>query len=364
MSSSSFSTSSLSTTEYNNNNSNNNNNNNNSHFFTTEFVKLCKNHEFIPIIQPAKRRIIVLGDIHGDLQLMRKLLVIGKVVRFNGDDMEWIGGDTVVVQVGDQIDNCRPYSINSLECDKKGATLNDSDDDIAIMKLFTELHTMAAKYGGSVISLLGNHELMNAFGNLNYVSYAGRQNSKRTELFKPGNEMAVFMGCTRVSCIIIGSNLFVHAGMIDTILNKLGVKNQDDLVDVDSKVRLWLLGLINKEYVGHIVNSSDISMFWNRILGIIPHNISNENPECIKYISQVVKILKIDRILVGHTPQSFQNNHGISGICNNSLWRVDVGSSAAFHGFDQQYMTTGKINKHREPQVLEILNDTEFNILK
>lgn len=352
-------------------------------FISKDFVELCKNYDYIPTIQPKTRRIIVLGDIHGDIKLAYKLLKIGKVISVDSNkNIKWIGGDTVVVQVGDQIDRCRPYSINSLKCNMAGSTKDDEASDVKILELFTELHYKAKEHGGKVISLLGNHELMNSMGHMDYVSkmnldefdnYIDEKNptikfksgeDARLYAFKPGNKYAVFMGCTRVSCVIIGSNLFVHAGIIDTILDEMKVKKKNDLENIDITVRKWLLGLINKNYIEHIIKPSDKSMFWNRILGNIPYNVSNDNPECINYLKNVVKILTIGHIIIGHTPQSFIHGHGINGICDNKIWRVDNGSSAAFHGFDKIHSTTGKVDKNREPQVLEILEDTQFNVLK
>ena len=315
-------------------------------FITNDFVKLCKNYDYVPTIHPKTRRIIVLGDIHGDGKLAIDLLKIGKVISVDSDEnIEWIGGDTVVVQVGDQIDRCRPHSVNSLECNMFGSTIDDEASDIKIMKLFTELHYKAKEHGGKVISLLGNHELMNSLGYMDYVSkknfddfndYIDTNNptikfhsgeDARRHAFKPGNEMAIFMGCTRVSCLIIGSNLFVHAGIIDTILDEMKVKKKSDIENIDVTVRKWLLGLINKEYVKHIINSSDKSMFWTRVLGNIPYNISNDNPECDDHLKNVVNILQIGHIIIGHTPQSFLHGHGINGICDNKIWRVDNASS-------------------------------------
>ena len=66
--------------------------------------KYCKEFLDQPLasILPKVDRIIVIGDIHGDWQEMLNTLRIAGVI---GDDPEvWTGGDTVVVQVGDQID--------------------------------------------------------------------------------------------------------------------------------------------------------------------------------------------------------------------------------------------------------------------
>ena len=46
----------------------------------------------------------------------------------------------------------------------------------------------------------------------------------RAELFKPGNKMANFLACTRSMVLIIGSNIFVHAGLLPEIVNKYNIQ--------------------------------------------------------------------------------------------------------------------------------------------
>ena len=54
----------------------------------------------------------------------------------------------------------------------------------------------------------------------------------------------------------------------------------------------------------------------------------------------------------------------INATCNNKLWRVDNGSSGAFHHFDDQFKSYGKMDTLRRAQVLEILNDKDIKVLK
>ena len=95
------------------------------------------------------------------------------------------------------------------------------------------------------------------------------------------------LGCTRLSAIIIGSFLFVHAGIIPEFTKKLNIKSRKDLYKLNFAVRKWLLGLINKEYVSQIVGSFKYSLFWDRILGNIPPNINNNDQiiDCSKFAS-------------------------------------------------------------------------------
>ncbi|ARF09877.1 hypothetical protein Indivirus_4_49, partial [Indivirus ILV1] len=57
------------------------------------------------MILPKQERIIAIGDLHGDYNLTLEVLKLANVIDHNN---KWIGGNTYVVQIGDQLDNCRP----------------------------------------------------------------------------------------------------------------------------------------------------------------------------------------------------------------------------------------------------------------
>jgi len=334
------------------------------------FMKNCDNYEYIQTIFPARSRIIAIGDIHGDYKVAIKSLKLAKVI---DDNMNWIGNDTVVVQVGDQIDRCRPFQ---KKCIEPEATSGDEASDIKILKLFNELHKKAIKHGGAVISLLGNHELMNVMGNMNYVSYKGLEEFKnykdpkhpdmrfssdenaRAYAFKPGNEYAKLLGCSRLTSVVIGSFIFVHGGIVPEFMVKNDVRSGDDLYRINNNVRQWLLGQISVSNVSQIVNSFGYSMFWNRILGNIPKNEHPDYETCKKYLDPVLDTFKLKGMIIGHTPQYINNNAGINNTCGDKLWRTDIGMSKAFNIFGDE------MKELRDVQVLEILNDKEFNVLK
>jgi len=370
--------------------------------FQKIYKNKCAQYRYIPsIIQKKVNRVICLGDIHGDYELAIKMLTSAGLIRFKNNtnyyqkgglvesnyltnsltkstDVEWIGGETHVVQVGDQIDRCRPVA--GMSCDNPHTTDDDEGNDIRIMEMFNELDRQAQKVGGAVISLLGNHELMNSMGYLDYVSYEGLKefenyvdpNDKnirfksgydaRLHAFKPGNEYAVMMGCTRVPAVIIGSNLFVHAGIVDALINEIGLKGLDDLERINIWIRSWLLDELDYKYVENIINSSKHSMFWTRVLGRIPPGISMKNNACSKHITKILKIFKIGHLIIGHTPQSFLYSKDINSTCDDKVWRVDNGSSSAFNKYDPMKMQSGITSDSRRMQYLEILNDTQYNV--
>ena len=215
---------------------------------------------------------------------------------------------------------------------------------------------------------------MNAEGNMNYVSYENimkfhgdtieEKLDKRKEMFSPGGKYGIMLGCTRMSCVIIGSFLFVHGGIIPNFIEDTNIKTLDDLYKLNYIVRMWLLGEIEKKHIEKIINGSGESIFWNRILGELPSDLDSYNRKCIKYLDPVLRIYKIKNMIIGHTPQWFHNQSGITSTCGSKLWRIDIGSSKAFDKFDDKYHDTGVITNLREAQSLEILDDEVVKIIK
>lgn len=332
--------------------------------FNTLWNDKCKKYPKLPSVLPATHRIIVIGDIHGDFnELIRCLKIPGLVNEANN----WTGNDTVVVQCGDQIDSCR--SDNNTNCHLERQP-NDKAEDIKILKYLTNLHKQATKQGGAVYSLIGNHEMMNS-NDLRYVSYdnivsfsskdannkfiSGLENRKKD--FTPGNKLANFLACTRLMALVIGSNLFVHAGIVEEISKKYSIE------DLNMILSLYLFNeLDNQEYITDIFERPNISPLWTRVFGLANKNMNKE--KCAKLMDPLLKSYNVGKIYVGHTPQVLD---GISGMCpgddnNNRINLVDYGGSKAFDLFDSK---GDKKSESRKAQVLEILDDGEkINILK
>jgi len=361
-------------------------------FIKDIYPKKCVGYDYIPSIFPSVERIIVLGDIHGDYNLFIKLLTLSKVITLtkHKNYYKWIGKNTFVVQIGDQIDRCRPKI--GEKCEDDNVTFNDEASDIRILDLANRLHKQAIKDGGAVISLLGNHEIMNVKGNLKYVSRLGlkefenyvdpitKQTFKdgkegRQHAFLPGNEIGKLLGCSRLSSVIIGSHIFVHAGIVDGLITQMGIDEINDLEIINIAIRMWLLGMVKdetelKKFIEKITDGTETSgipnksIFWTRLLGKIPPNTKFSDPQCMNHVSNALNILKVGKMIIGHTPQSFMYSNGINNTCDETIWRVDNGSSKAFIGFDKNFTTNGKISEGRLPQVLEIINDKIYNIIK
>ena len=332
------------------------------------------------ILDPVDR-IIVIGDLHGDWDNTIKSLRIANLIDRNN---KWIGKNTVVVQVGDQIDRCR-----QLPCNKP--TNDDENSDVKILKFFTDLHEQALKEGGAIYSVIGNHEVMNCTGRMEYVSYQNYMNFEedpnnqeflkgmpkdlknmeaREWAFKPGNPMAEFIACTRKLALIIGDHLFVHAGIVPKIAKKypnisdlnmlLSLYLWDKLDDVHNYQDIFGTDIVKNETL--LTNSSKKKYFfknsplWNRQFG----NMKDNDTNCRNLLGPLKKIYKVNNMYVGHTPQM---NKGINSICNGKLWFTDIGVSKAFDIADMQVALNGKRSEVREASVLEILRDQEPKIL-
>lgn len=338
---------------------------NNENIYENEIKNECKEYEEfteLKTIMDKVHRIIALGDVHSDLNLVKKILKKANVI---DDNDNWCGKNTHVVQVGDQIDSYRPS--------KKKIKDDEIPNDINILIFFSELHKQAYKQGGAVISLLGNHELMNVLGDMRYVSHNNlscfdknknitKGTNERIKLFGVGNKYAKYMACTRFSAVIINDILFAHAGILPEFAKRLNMKSREDLEIFNNVIKMWLLGKIDTKKIKYMITDKK-SLFWNRIYGNIkPNDNSNDNSnDCATYFDPMTtQYLKIGYMIVGHSPQSIIHNSSINSTCNGKLWRVDSGSSYSFDNIID--------SNHRYPQALEIITDTlgnkTFSIIK
>jgi len=94
-------------------------------------------------------RVVAVGDVHGDFNAFVEILRSAGVI---DQANHWTGGKTHLVQTGDVPDR--------------------GPDTRKVMDLLMELEKEAAKAGGGVHPLIGNHEAMNVYGDLRYVTPA------------------------------------------------------------------------------------------------------------------------------------------------------------------------------------------------
>ena len=110
-------------------------------------------------------RVVAIGDVHGDYEQFTAVLRSAGLI---DGQSNWAGGKTHLVQTGDVVDQ--------------------GPDSRRIMDLLMKLESQAAAAGGRVHCLIGNHEAMDIYGDLRFVSPAGFAEYSNSDSEKTRNE--------------------------------------------------------------------------------------------------------------------------------------------------------------------------------
>ena len=286
----------------------------------------CKNTppSFLP--KNKTQRIIAIGDLHGDFNVLLIALFKAGLIDMKG---HWIGGDTVVIQVGDVLDKGGRGvpEIEVPEC---------SDDSEWRIILFLEyLNIEAQKQDGAVFLLLGNHEIMNFTGDMRYttaatLAYFGGQN-KRKEIFSRGGVIAQKIACMTNTVMRLGDWVFVHAGITPEIM-----KLYDTLEDINDNIRNYILGLTDidseadknsDEYKLYKLIGDRDGVLWTRKYAGRDTGVDNETCKSLNKTLELIPELDSENggMVVGHTVKE-----DIMGDCKGKLFQIDRGMSTGF----------------------------------
>jgi len=333
---------------------------------------------------PKVKRLIAIGDLHGDLNVTLIALRLAKVIPqnifpYNVNQISWCGGDTWVIQLGDQIDRCRPDNWKKNCIEDLNDVTEDEGNNMMIIQIFQKLDVMAKAQGGRVLGMLGNHELMNVDRDFRYVSPQeflefvppNERNKKYTDdgypygyyhrlkVFERGGNIAKHYAIQKKSITLIGKNLFVHGGVSHKLMSKYSIHELNQIV------QKWLLkqGDERQDKIFDEVfrDDDDMSPFWCRLYSEddgYGENTEKGYNELLRIINSRNRLMEpLERIIIAHTPQFMENKY-MNSLYGDRLWRIDVGMSRAFGAHDN----CGD-NKYRQIQVLEILNDQICNKL-
>jgi hypothetical protein len=261
----------------------------------------------------SHKRIIVIGDVHGDIRRFKNILVHANIIN---NDLEWIAEppETIIIQLGDQIDSLNRTTTEDWE------VLKDYE-----MIYFTDnLNLIARAKGGYCISLIGNHELMNIIGDFSYVS-KNSSSDIRQQLFKPKGSLALILA-KRPLIFKIGDLIFCHAKLDIEHLNILKKYNKD-IFYINQIWKNYLenekINIEDKEIIDSVIIGSS-GLLWNR----------KENNKNITSI--LFKELGVSYMFLGHT------SYDKILLKDNQIWYCDTGLSRAFGKTNYQYLDIKK----------------------
>jgi hypothetical protein len=257
---------------------------------------------------PAPKRLVAIGDVHGDLDATRAALRLAGAI---GDGDRWVGGDLVLVQVGDQLDR--------------------GDGERPIVELFDELAAQSSKAGGAVHALNGNHETMNVVGDFRYVTEGGFTSFADTQQFLdpqmasripdamrgragaffPGGPYAQRFAARRV-IVVVGDTVFAHGGVTPAHV-RYGIER------INRETSEWMLA--KRPQPPQAVVDGDGPVWTRRYSG------ESGVADC-ESLQETLRLLQVRRMVVGHTPQKM----GITNACGERVWRIDVGLSRFYGG--------------------------------
>lgn len=255
---------------------------------------------------PQVDRLIVVGDVHGDLTALKRALYKAGAI---DEDLEWVGGKLVIVQIGDILDR--------------------GDNDFEVINLFEKLKKDAKKNGGVIHTLSGNHELMNVQLDFRYVTDLSTERFEestgltREEAFKPGGEYARLLAEFPV-VIKIGKIIFVHGGIVPEQV-KYGIDR------LNYELSSWMKGDPD-DLSNHL--KGEQGLVWRR-----DYSEDTDEEDCEK-LYETLELLDAEMMIVGHTVQD-----NINSECNGHVWRVDTGMSWYYGGVTEVLeIKNGEIN--------------------
>jgi hypothetical protein len=298
-----------------------------------QIIRLCLSLCLLlnPLATHAER-IVVIGDLHADIGAARSSFQLARAIDENDN---WIGGDLIVVQMGDVIG--RSY------------------EDRETMDFVLMVRDQAQNAGGEVHVLIGNHELFgprlelrwvhdDAFAafdslpdlNLDDPSLAEVPLHKRARsaALSPGGyyarKLAEFPMVLR-----LGKTIYVHGG-ITPHWAKYGVDR------INREIQQWFAGSAEEpEWVhGRDLGNDDDNVVMSRHFS---GGIEGEGYHCAM-LNESLAILHAERMIVAHQVQD-----SIISRCNDQVWAVDVGMSRFYGG---------------DVEILEIIDDEHFTIIR
>jgi hypothetical protein len=231
-------------------------------------------------------RVVALGDVHGDLNGMRRALRAAKIIDANN---VWSGGCATLVQTGDVVDR--------------------GQESIKCLDELEKWKQQAPEDGGRVVTLLGNHELLNIQGHTHYASPFEVEQVGGTDAwlnyFRPSGKFWKRFLDSPIVAIINGS-AFVHGGLLPTHVTG-GVAHLNAFAQSEIAKGRFSAGVFG-----------EAGPLWTREVIIeARRGVCDDLERTLSTIGAI-------RLVIGHTPQVDGKIHE---YCGGKLIAIDTGLS-------------------------------------
>lgn len=222
-------------------------------------------------VRPVPTRVIAVGDLHGDV---RAFGAIGRAAGLMDEDGRWSGGDAHLVLMGD---------------------LMGGADSRLLLDAVIRLEREAARAGGRVHALLGNHDLLPAAGRFGKLTRRERRAYRKSDFRGDGPYAEWLRG--RPTLLKIGGTVFVHAGLDRRMLDT-------DPVDLNTQVRAWIAFRQGKgpkppKATKWAVDEEEGPM-WTRAFKA--RRDKPKDAPSKKTVRAILERLGAERIVLGHAP--------------------------------------------------------------
>lgn len=241
--------------------------------------------------------ILAISDIESGFKTFRDFLINSKVIDKN---LNWIFGPGHLVLVGDFVD--RDFSATQ------------------VLWFIYKMEQDAAKQGGVVHFILGNHELKNMQGNYEstspkYVQVAAILEKKQNELYDSNSFIGKWMA-SKNTIELINGILFTHGGLHPDLATYS--LNLDEINKIISNNYYKPYYPKSEKNVVQLLTSTHTGISWYR--GYYKDNLTQEDVE------HGLNKFKAKSIVVGHTLQSKVNRK-----YNGKVIGIDVKHPKDYH---------------------------------
>ena len=253
-------------------------------------VQLKEKHNIEKSEYNGVKKMLVISDIEGNFEALRKLLQGNHVI---DENFNWTFGKDHVVFVGDFVD--------------RGKMVTE------VLWLIYSLEEKAKTAGGYVHYILGNHEIMNMSNDLNYVNeryiqHAALMNKPYMQLYGSDAEIGRWLSTKNVA-ERVGNILFTHGG-ISTYINSLNIS----LKELNDITRPYYTDTTFK-YSDDRLNIiySDFGPFWYR-------NYYKAPRASMEQVDSTLGNYRVKHICTGHTIIATE----ISSVYGGKVFNTDV----------------------------------------